>query len=71
MHLYSSLLQNDMISSTSVAESQQTVTGDGKQMMLGDKLRRVTGRATFETDPKKWRPTVKTQYRQTGDGATK
>ena len=54
-----------------MAESQQTVTGDGKQMMLGDKLRRVTGRATFETDPKKWRPTVKTQYRQTGDGATK
>ncbi|WP_336203071.1 type IV secretory system conjugative DNA transfer family protein [Pseudomonas guariconensis] len=71
MHLYSSLLQNDMISSTSVAESQQTVTGDGKQMMLGDKLRRVTGRATFEIDPKKWRPTVKTQLRQTGDGATK
>lgn len=59
MHLYSTLLQADMISTTRVAESQQTVTGDGKQLMLGDKLRRVTDKAKFVTDPGKWRPTVK------------
>ncbi|WP_321959537.1 type IV secretory system conjugative DNA transfer family protein [Burkholderia cenocepacia] len=55
---YSTLLQEGMISTTRVAESRQTVTGDGKQLMLGDTLRRVTSRATFETDPNKWRPTV-------------
>ena len=59
MHLYSTLLQADMITTTRVAESQQTVTGDSKQMMLGDKLRRVTDKAKFVTDPGKWRPSVK------------
>jgi defect-in-organelle-trafficking protein DotC len=59
MHLYSTLLQADMITTTRVAESQQTVTGDGKQLMLGDKLRRVTDKAKFVTDPGKWRPSVK------------
>lgn len=48
-----------MITTTRVAESQQTVTGDSKQMMLGDKLRRVTDKAKFVTDPGKWRPSVK------------
>ncbi|RMN08410.1 MULTISPECIES: type IV secretory system conjugative DNA transfer family protein [Pseudomonas syringae group] len=59
MHLYSTLLQADMITTTRVAESQQTVTGDSKQLMLGDKLRRVTDKAQFVTDPGKWRPSVK------------
>lgn len=59
MLLYSTLLQEGMISSTRVAESSQTVTGDGKQLMLGDTLRRVTSsKASFETNPNKWRPTV-------------
>lgn len=58
MMLYSTLLQAGMITSTRVAESSQTVTGDGKQLMLGETLRRVTSKASFETDPNKWRPTV-------------
>lgn len=58
MLLYSTLLQQGMISTTRVAESQQTVTGDGKKLMLGDKLRRVTSKAAFEIDQNKWRPTV-------------
>lgn len=58
MLLYSTLLQQGMISATRVAEYQQAVTGDGKQIMLGDKLRRVTNKASFETDPNKWRPAV-------------
>lgn len=58
MLLYSTLLQADMIGTTQVAESQQTVTGDGQQLMLGDKLKRVTRRAEFISDPKRWRPTV-------------
>ncbi|APO88907.1 type IV secretory system conjugative DNA transfer family protein (plasmid) [Xanthomonas campestris pv. olitorii] len=55
---YSTLVQEGMISTTRVAESRQTVTGDGRQLMLGDMLRRVTSRATFETNPNNWRPTV-------------
>jgi len=58
MLLYSSLLQQGMISATRVAESQQTVNGDGKKLVLGDKLRRVTSKASFELDQNKWRPTV-------------
>lgn len=55
---YSTLVQEGMISTTRVAESRQTVTGDGRQLMLGDTLRRVTSKATFETNPNKWSPTV-------------
>lgn len=58
MLLYSTLLQQGMVSTTRVAESQQTVSGDGKVLILGDKLRRVTKKATFESDANKWRPTV-------------
>lgn len=58
MVLYSTLLQQGMISPTRVAESQQTVTGDQRRMVLGDRLRRVTGKAGFETDARKWRPTL-------------
>ncbi len=56
-----------MISTTKVAESQQTVTGDGKQLLLGDKLKRVTDKAKFETDPGKWRPTIKRVAKPSGD----
>ncbi len=58
MLLYSTLLQKDMIGTTQVAGSQQTVTGDSQQLVLGDKLKRVTKRAEFVSDPKQWRPTV-------------
>lgn len=55
---YSTLIQTGMISTTKVAESSQTVTGDSKQLMLGDTLKRVTSRAAFQPDAGKWRPTV-------------
>jgi defect-in-organelle-trafficking protein DotC len=58
MLMYSTLLQQGMVSTTRVAESQQTVSSDGKVLILGDKLRRVTKKATFEPDANKWRPTV-------------
>lgn len=59
MMTYSALLQHGMISTTRVAESKQTVTGDRHQIVLGDTLRRVTSKAGFETDPRKWRPTLR------------
>lgn len=58
MLLYATLLQQGMISGARVAESSQTVTGDGRQMMLGDTLRRLTEKASFETKPEKWLPTI-------------
>jgi defect-in-organelle-trafficking protein DotC len=56
MLLYSALLQQGIVSGTRVAELAQTVTGDGKQIMIGDTLRRVTGKAVFDTDHRNWQP---------------
>lgn len=61
MMLYSTLLQQGIVSGTRVAESRQTLTGDQRQIVLGDTLRRVTRKAAFETDPRKWRPTAQSQ----------
>lgn len=58
MMRYSTLLQQGMISATKTAETKQTVTGDGKQLTLGDTFRRLINKATFEPDAKKWRPTI-------------
>jgi defect-in-organelle-trafficking protein DotC len=60
MLLYSSLQQQGIISATRVAEVAQTVTGNGHQITIGDTLRRVTGRALFDTDYRNWRPTLST-----------
>ncbi|HET9643140.1 MAG TPA: type IV secretory system conjugative DNA transfer family protein, partial [Burkholderiaceae bacterium] len=59
MMTYSVLLQNSIITATRVAETQQTVTGDQRQIVLGDTHRRVTAKAGFQTDPQKWQPTVR------------
>lgn len=61
MMLYSALLQQGIVSGTRVAESRQTLTGDQRQIVLGDTLRRVTRKAAFETDPRKWRPTIRSE----------
>ena len=58
MLLYSTLLQQGMVTTTRVAESQQTSSNDGRVLILGDKLKRVTKKAAFESDSDKWRPTV-------------
>ncbi|MBU2708701.1 type IV secretory system conjugative DNA transfer family protein [Zooshikella marina] len=58
MMRYSILLQNNMISKTQVAETQQTVTGDENELIIGDKHRRFVDKAKFETDSKKWEPSV-------------
>lgn len=59
MLLYSTLLQQGMVGQSQVAESQQTVTGDGGQLTLGDKMRRLVGKAEFQVDAARWRPTIK------------
>jgi defect-in-organelle-trafficking protein DotC len=69
MLLYSTLLQQGIVSSTRVAESRQTLTGDQRQIVLGDTLRRVTRKAAFETDPRKWRPTIQSQVLPSAPGS--
>lgn len=59
MLLYSTLVQHDLIGQSTVTESQQTVTGNRQELTLGDRIRRIVGRAEFETDASKWKPTIK------------
>ncbi len=59
MLLFASLRHQGIITGTRVAELSQTASGDGKRLVVGDKLRRLTGKALFVVDPGKWRPTVK------------
>ncbi|WP_241136333.1 type IV secretory system conjugative DNA transfer family protein [Achromobacter insuavis] len=58
MFTYSLLLQQGMVSQTRVAESRQVVTGDSKQLMIGDTTRRLTQKAAFETNADNWRPNI-------------
>ncbi len=58
MMLYSTLRQQHMIDSTQVAELASTVTGNNQQLMLGDKHKRIVGKASFETNPSKWTPVL-------------
>lgn len=58
MLLYASLRQQGIITGTQVAELAQSVGGDQKQLVVGDKLKRVTDKARFETEPRKWRATL-------------
>ncbi|MET3132797.1 defect-in-organelle-trafficking protein DotC [Oxalobacteraceae bacterium GrIS 1.11] len=58
MMLYSPLLAKGMLLPSAVAESIQTVTGDGKQIIFNDTLRRLTARARFETNADKWKPVI-------------
>lgn len=61
MLLYSTLLQHQMVGQSQVAESSQTVTGDSGQLTLGDKMRRLIGKAEFQVDASKWRPVIKVE----------
>ncbi|OWJ89357.1 hypothetical protein B6S59_31230 [Pseudomonas sp. A46] len=59
MLLYSTLVQHDLIGQSTITEAQQTVTGTRQELTLGDRVRRIVGRAEFETDASKWKPTIK------------
>jgi len=59
MLLYSTLVQHDLIGQSTITEAQQTVTGTRQELTLGDRVRRIIGRAEFETDASKWKPTIK------------
>jgi len=55
---YSILLQQQMVSSTRVADSMQVVTGHSREMILGDRHRRVTSHAGFIVNPSQWKPII-------------
>ncbi|WP_171191853.1 type IV secretory system conjugative DNA transfer family protein [Acinetobacter junii] len=58
MMLYSSLRQQNMVDSTKVGESIVTVTASNDQLMLGDKHKRILNKASFNTNPMDWKPTL-------------
>lgn len=62
MMRYSELLQQRMITKSKTARSVAVITGDKKQIILGDELQRLIEKASFELDVDKWRPasTIKT-----------
>lgn len=53
---YSELLQQKMITKSKTAKSVAVITGDKKQIILGDELQRLIEKASFELDVDKWRP---------------
>lgn len=55
---YSILLQQQMVSNTRVTESLQVVTGHSREMIIGDRHRRVTSHAGFIVNPAHWKPIV-------------
>lgn len=55
---YSTLIQQGQIKRTRVAESVHIVTGNGQRLVIGDRHRRITDKATLETNPRNWTPTL-------------
>lgn len=55
---YSVLVQQRMITLPVVAEYQQTVSGDGQELTLGERNRRLLEHSEFVVDPNLWRPSV-------------
>ena len=58
MMRYSELLQQRMITKSKTARSISTITGDEKQIILGDELQRLIEKSSFELDVDKWRPST-------------
>lgn len=56
---YSELLQQGIIQAPDVSEQQQAVTGDREQLMIGDKVKRMTDPAGFVVDKGRWTPVVR------------
>ncbi|AKU21226.1 type IV secretory system conjugative DNA transfer family protein [Massilia sp. NR 4-1] len=54
---YSTLIQQGRIQRTKIAESVQIATGNGQRLAIGDRHRRITDKATLETNPRNWTPT--------------
>jgi defect-in-organelle-trafficking protein DotC len=60
MLLYSQLLQQGQATPFTVAESLRAATGDSGRVVVGDRLRRLVGKAGLEPDASRWRPRVQT-----------
>ncbi len=60
---YSTLLQQGMIHSPEISETQQTVTGSANDLMLGDKTRRIEKPGGFILDKKSWKPSVRKEQK--------
>ncbi|MBA5687230.1 type IV secretory system conjugative DNA transfer family protein [Rugamonas apoptosis] len=58
MLTYSALLQQGMIRRTKVGEGVRAVAGDGAELHIGERLRRIVTRAALETDEGRWHPGI-------------
>lgn len=58
MMRYSELLQQGMITKSKTARSISTISGDEKQIILGDELQRLIEKSSFELNVDKWRPST-------------
>ncbi len=61
MMLYSLLWRQGMITRPDVSDQMQTVTGDGKKLVTGDRVRRLKNHAEFNLQKSHWRPLIGTE----------
>ena len=61
MMLYSLLWRQGMITRPDVSDQMQTVTGDGKKLVTGDRVRRLKNHAEFNLQKSHWRPLTGTE----------
>lgn len=58
MLTYSTLLQQGMIRRTQIGEGVRVVAGDAVELHIGDRLRRIVGRAALEVDDARWHAAI-------------
>lgn len=58
MVLYRQLLAQNMVLPPHMAEAKLGVTGNGKQMRIGDRIYRITAHSNLQTNSKLWSPVI-------------
>lgn len=58
MLLYRKLLAQHIVSSPYVAQADLGVTGNAKELRIGDRVRRITSQAKLQTNEQKWTPVL-------------
>lgn len=56
MVLYKKMAQEKMISQPTVAKANMGVTGNAKEMRVGDTVMRITSHSSLQTNANKWQP---------------
>ena len=59
--LLTRVVRQGMITRPDVSDQMQTVTGDGKKLVTGDRVRRLKNHAEFNLQKSHWRPLIGTE----------